>query len=71
MAKPASHSSVGCDGSIRHSAPRQTVMLTGSESPVDRNEAEMLGVISFLQKPIAEEVLAAAVQSLDLKLEKP
>jgi CheY-like chemotaxis protein len=46
-------------------------MLTGSESPVDRNEAEMLGVISFLQKPIAEEVLAAAVQSLDLKLEKP
>ena len=43
-----------------------TMMLTGSESPVDRNEAEMLGVASFLQKPVTEEAIVAAVQSLGL-----
>jgi two-component system, response regulator len=45
-----------------------TMMLTGSESPVDRNEAEMLGSIAFLQKPVMEEAIVAAVQSLDLVL---
>jgi CheY-like chemotaxis protein len=40
------------------------MMLTGSQHPDDRDEAEMLGATSFLQKPVSEETLTAAVQSL-------
>jgi DNA-binding response OmpR family regulator len=42
------------------------MMLTGSESLADRDESQMLGSIYFLQKPVTEEAITAAVQSLGL-----
>jgi DNA-binding response OmpR family regulator len=42
------------------------MMFTGSESLDDRDETEMLGSIYFLHKPVTEEALTAAVQSLGL-----
>jgi DNA-binding response OmpR family regulator len=40
------------------------MMLTGSEREDDRSEAESLGSIYFLRKPVTEERLTTAVQSL-------
>jgi DNA-binding response OmpR family regulator len=45
-----------------------TMMLTGSDSPKDRAEAELLGSIYFLHKPVSEDTLIAAVQSLGFLL---
>jgi DNA-binding response OmpR family regulator len=40
------------------------MMLSGSDSPVDRDEAAALGSIYFLHKPVTAATLIAAVQSL-------
>ena len=40
------------------------MMLTGSDRPADRDEAELLGAIYFLLKPVTEDKLTAAVQAL-------
>jgi CheY-like chemotaxis protein len=51
----------------RQSAPLSTtpvMMLTGSSSPQDREQAELLGAVHFLRKPVDEGKLTAAVQSL-------
>ena len=40
------------------------MMLSGSDSPGDRDEALSLGSIYFLQKPVTPATLTAAVQSL-------
>jgi DNA-binding response OmpR family regulator len=42
------------------------MMFTASSSAVDRDEAQMFGSIYFLRKPMTEEALIAAVQSLGL-----
>jgi len=44
------------------------MMLTGSERRHERDEAEMLGSICFLHKPVTEEAILSAVQSLNLTL---
>ena len=41
-----------------------TMMLTGSANPEDQREAESLGAIYFLRKPVTQENLTNAVQSL-------
>jgi len=45
-----------------------TMMLTGSDRLTDRAEAERLGSIAFLHKPVSEEMLVAAVRSLGFLL---
>src|SRR5438552_465548 len=40
------------------------MMLTVSESPADQDEAAMLGSIYFLHKPVTEQAITAAVDSL-------
>jgi DNA-binding response OmpR family regulator len=45
-----------------------TMVLTGSDRIADRDEAELLGSIYFLQKPVSEETLTAALQSLGFLL---
>jgi CheY-like chemotaxis protein len=40
------------------------MMLSGSHSPADREEAATLGSIYFLRKPVTDEALTTAVQSL-------
>ena len=44
--------------------PTPVMMLSGSDSPGDRDEALSLGSIYFLQKPVTPATLTAAVQSL-------
>ena len=43
-----------------------TMMLTGSERRSEQDEAEMLGSIHFLHKPVTEKAILSAVQSLNL-----
>ena len=45
-----------------------TMMLTGSDRLADRAEAERLGSIAFLTKPVSEDTLIAAVRSLGFLL---
>ena len=40
------------------------MMLTGSDRAEDRAEAELLGSVYFLTKPVSESSLTIAVQSL-------
>jgi CheY-like chemotaxis protein len=40
------------------------MMLSASDRPADRDEAERLGSMLYLHKPVTEEALTAAVQSL-------
>ena len=53
---------------LRHQAPplgsTPAMMLSGSDSPEDRDEAALLGSIYFLQKPVTAATLTTAVQSL-------
>jgi CheY-like chemotaxis protein len=44
------------------------MMLTGSDQPGDRDATAMLGSIYFLRKPVSEDRLTAAVQSLGLMI---
>ena len=44
------------------------MMLTASESLDDQDEAEMLGSIYFLHKPVTEKAVTTAVLSLGLWL---
>jgi DNA-binding response OmpR family regulator len=48
-----------------------TMMLTGSDRPADRAEAELLGSIDFLRKPVSEDTVVAAIQSLGFLLKTP
>jgi CheY-like chemotaxis protein len=41
-----------------------TMMLSGSRRSADHDEAELLGSMLYLHKPVTEEALTAAVQSL-------
>ena len=41
-----------------------SMMLTGSRRPTDRQQAEALGSTHFLYKPVTEETLTLAMQSL-------
>jgi CheY-like chemotaxis protein len=41
-----------------------TMMLTGSTRPRDREEAELLGSVCFLLKPVSADTITSAVQSL-------
>jgi CheY-like chemotaxis protein len=56
---------------VRHQAPplgpTPAIMLTASDRPEDRDDAEFLGAIYYLQKPVTHETLAMAVQSLRLE----
>jgi CheY-like chemotaxis protein len=44
------------------------MMLTASERPGDRDEAELLGSIYFLRKPVTVEAFTAAIHSLGYAL---